>query len=226
MCTVLATVLLLTMAPTIALWAARIRPPHFGSITGRDLFRRVEGLPADTVSPVDEAADDEPGGDPTPAGATIGAQAECANRILTGICLAASIGMPAAVCAMLVPGTTKAYPAAVLAVLIVVIFISRGRAFADRRQAVALVCAGATAVCVGVTLYVLFSPSALIAWLWGVGGLTAFGSAGLVIALVVPGSRFTPLVRMAAEWLELLAIVAAFPLAGWIGGLFAWIRMR
>ena len=33
--------------------SARIRPPYFGSITGRDLFRRSAGLPVDAVSPVD-----------------------------------------------------------------------------------------------------------------------------------------------------------------------------
>ncbi len=43
---------------------------------------------------------------------------------------------------------------------------------------------------------------------------------------MVPVTRFTPLVRMVAEWLELVAIVAALPLAARIGGLFAWVRMR
>ena len=40
MCTLVILLFLLTLAPTIALWAARIRPPYFGSVTGRDLFRR------------------------------------------------------------------------------------------------------------------------------------------------------------------------------------------
>ncbi|WP_245604996.1 type VII secretion integral membrane protein EccD [Mycobacterium genavense] len=51
MCALVVLLLLLTMAPTTALWVARIRPPYFGSITGRDLFRRSAGLPADAVSP-------------------------------------------------------------------------------------------------------------------------------------------------------------------------------
>ena len=53
-----------------------------------------------------------------------------------------------------------------------------------------------------------------------------FAAAGLAAALLVPVTRFTPLVRMVAEWLELAAIVAALPLAAWIGGLFTWVRMR
>jgi hypothetical protein len=66
MCALVGLLLLLGMAPTITLWAARIRPPHFGSITGRDLFRRGDGSPVDTVSPVDEDGDEEPSRDIDP----------------------------------------------------------------------------------------------------------------------------------------------------------------
>ena len=59
MLTLVGLLFLLTLAPTVALWSARIRPPYFGSVTGRDLFHRSVGLPADAVSPVDEAADEE-----------------------------------------------------------------------------------------------------------------------------------------------------------------------
>ena len=52
------------------------------------------------------------------------------------------------------PGHHRSGSAVVLAGLFVLIFISRGRAFADKRQAVALVCAAAAAGCVGVVKYV------------------------------------------------------------------------
>ena len=84
MCTLVALLLLLTMSPTISLWVARIRPPYFGSITGRDLFRRSAGLPVDAVSPVDEGADEEANTDTTPRGAQIAVAAVRANNILTG----------------------------------------------------------------------------------------------------------------------------------------------
>lgn len=227
MLTLIGLLLLLTLGPTFALWAARIRPPHFGSITGRDLFRRSDGLPVDTVTPVDEEAEDEPNPDTTPRGEVITAAAVRANGVLTGICVAAALVLPAAVWATLMPGQPKSTAAAVLAALFVLIFISRGRAFADKRQAVALVCGGAAAFCVGVARYVLAAPSdSSAALLWGALVLLAFAGAGLAAALLVPVTRFTPLVRMLAEWLELAAIVAAFPLAAWIGGLFTWVRMR
>ena len=87
MCTLVILLFLLTLAPTIALWAARIRPPYFGSVTGRDLFRRSAGLPVDAVSPVDEAAEEELSPDTTPRGAQIAAAAVRANNVLTGICV-------------------------------------------------------------------------------------------------------------------------------------------
>ncbi|WP_076129089.1 type VII secretion integral membrane protein EccD [Mycobacterium sp. IS-836] len=227
MCTLVVLLLLLTMAPTIALWVARIRPPYFGSITGRDLFRRSAGLPVDAVAPVDEGADEEVNPDTTPRGALIATAATRANNVLTGICVGAGLTLPAAVWATLMPGRGKSVAAAVLAGLFVVIFISRGRAFADKRQAIALVCGAAAATCVGVVKYVVHEPAASeYSVLWGALVLAAFGGAGLLAALLVPITRFTPLVRMIAEWVEIAAIIAALPLAAWIGGLFTWVRMR
>jgi type VII secretion integral membrane protein EccD len=235
MCTLVALLLLLTLAPTVALWAARIRPPHFGSITGRDVFRRSDGLPVDAVAPVEDASADEvgdeeaaePNADRTPRGVEIAAAARRANSVLTGLCIGAAATFPVAVWATLMPGRPKGTAAAILAALFVLIFISRGRSFADKRQGVALVCGAAAAVCVGVAKHVLHEPAnSGAAVVWGALVLAAFAAAGLIAALLVPVTRFTPLVRMIAEWLELIAIVAALPLAAWIGGLFTWVRMR
>jgi type VII secretion integral membrane protein EccD len=227
MCTLVILLFLLTLSPTIALWSARIRPPYFGSVTGRDLFRRSAGLPVDAVSPVDEAVEEEMSPDTTPRGAQIAAAAVRANNVLTGICVGASLALPAAVWATLMPGHHRSGYAVVLAGLFVLIFISRGRAFADKRQAIALVAGAAAATCVGVIKYVWHAPAAASdAVLWGALLLAGFGAAGLVAAMLVPITRFTPLVRMIAEWLEIAAIIAALPLAAWIGGLFNWVRMR
>ncbi len=228
MCALIALLLLLSLAPTFALWAARIRPPHFGSVTGRDLFRRNEGQPPDTVSPVESDADDEElQSDITPRGEELAAAARRANEVLTGICVAAGAILPVAVWATLMPGQPRGAAAAVLAALLILIFVSRGRAYADRRQAVALVLGAAAGVCAGVAKYVLHSPADSGApLLWGAALLVGFAALGLLAALLVPVTRFTPLVRMVTEWLELAAIVAAMPLAAWIGGLFTWVRMR
>lgn len=218
---------LLSLAPTISLWVARIRPPHFGSVTGRDLFRRSQNQPVDTVTPVDEDNEDEPNPDVTPRGEAIADAARRANSVLTGLCAAAAATLPFAVWATLMPGQPRSRAAAILAGLFVVIFISRGRTFADKRQSVALVVGAALAVCFGILKFVLHEPGdSGSALLWAAIALLVFGACGLAAALLVPVTRFTPLVRMIAEWLEILAIIAALPLAAWIGGLFTWVRMR
>jgi type VII secretion integral membrane protein EccD len=221
--TLFALLVVLMVAPGVALRVAGIRPPHFGSITGCDLFRRGDGLPVDTVSP----AGTDGGDDSTPRGPQIAAVAVLANSVLTGMCVAAAAALPAALWATLIPGQRRSPAAAVLGGLFVVIFICRGRALADKRAAVALVCGAAAATCVGVVKYVLAEPAgSAVLLLCGAAVLAGFGGAGLAAALLVPITRFTPLVRMAAEWLELAAIAAALPLAAWCGGLFAWVRMR
>jgi type VII secretion integral membrane protein EccD len=219
--------ILVTLAPTVALWTARIRPPHFESITGRDLFQRGDGMPVDAVAPVEDDESDGSSPDTTPQGVVIADLAARANGVLTGICVAVAIALPGAAWAALTPGRPRRTAAAVLVLLFVLIFISRGRAFADRRQAVALVCGAAGAFCSGVANYVVHANTGTgTALLWGAVVLVGFGAAGLAAALLVPSTRFTPLIRMVTEWLELVAIVAALPLAAWIGGLFTWIRMR
>lgn len=221
--TILALLLLsLSVSPTVALWAARIRPPHFGSITGRDLFQRSDGLPIDVVAPVDDDIEDN-----TPSGESIAHAARRANSVLTGLCLGNAIALPTAVWSTVSPGGSHGHAAAVLAMLFVIIFISRARGFSDSRQAVALVCGAAAALCAGVARYVLAAPAGSASTLLVAGVILAtFGGAAMVAALAVPATRFTPLVRMAVEWLELLAVIAALPLAAWISGLFAWVRLR
>ena len=219
--------LLVTLAPTLALWTARIRPPHFGSITGRDLFRRSDGMPVDAVAPVEDVDVDGSCRDTTPRGVVIADLAARANGVLTGICVAVGIALPGAAWAALMPGRPRRTAAALLVWLFVLIFISRGRAFADRRQAVALVCGAAGAFCSGVANYVVHTQTdSGAALLWSAVLLIGFAAAGLAAALLVPVTRFTPLIRMVTEWLELVAIVVALPLAAWISGLFTWVRLR
>jgi type VII secretion integral membrane protein EccD len=227
MCALLFLLILLTAGPTLALWTVRIRPPNFGSITGRDVFRRSDGMPVDAVAPVDEDGVCGSDSDITPKGTSIAELAKRANCVLTGICIACAISLPVAVWATLMPGHARSNASAFLAALFVLIFVIRGRAFADRRQAVALVCGAATAFAAGITRYVATAQTnATTALLWGTAVLICFAGASLALALLVPATRFTPLVRMATEWLELVAIVVALPLAAWIGGLFTWVRMR
>lgn len=229
MCTLVALVAMLTAGPTVALWVADIHPPHFGSITGRDLFRRCAGMPDDAVGPVADPSgvDDDANLDLTARGTEIAQAAIRANAVLSGICNGTAVVLPAAAWTVLVPGQERSIPAAILVVLLIVIFISRARAFSDRYQAVALVIGGCSAACCGIAKYTLNQPiSGDVRFMVASLVLCAFGIAAMFAAIVVPITRFTPMVRMIAEWLEIVAIIIALPLAAWISGLFAWVRMR
>ena len=227
-CTLFALLVLVRMAPTIALWVARVRPPHFGSITGRDLFARREGMPVDTVSPVGanetEDEDDELT-DITARGAAIAASARLVNAVQVGLCVGVSIVLPVAVWGVLTPGRRWAWLALLVAGLVVGIFITQGRGFAAKYQAVALVCGACAAVCAGVVKYALAAPRNLEAGLiWPVVLVVAFAALGLAAALLVPATRFRPLIRLTVEWLEVLAMIVLLPAAAALGGLFTWLR--
>ncbi|MBW0012712.1 type VII secretion integral membrane protein EccD, partial [Mycobacterium sp.] len=227
-CVLVGLLVLVRMTPTIALWVAHVRPPHFGSITGRDLFARREGMPVDTVSPVgadDTEDEDDELTDITARGAAIAASARLVNAVQLGVCVGVSIVLPVAVWGVLAPGRRWAWLALLVAGLTVGIFITQGRGFAAKYQAIALVCGACAAVCGGVAKYALAGPRDLEAGLlWPVVLVVAFAASGLAAALLVPATRFRPLVRLTVEWLEVLAMIVLLPAAAALGGLFTWLR--
>lgn len=227
-CVLVGLLIVVRMAPLIALWVARVRPPHFGSITGRDLFARREGMPVDTVSPVseDESEDeDNELTDITARGAAIAASARLVNAVQVGLCVGVSIVLPAAVWGVLTPGRQWAWLALVVAGLVVGIFITQGRGFAAKYQAVALVCGASAAVCAGVVKYAVAGPKdAMTGLLWPSVAVATFAALGLAAALLVPAMRFRPFIRLTVEWVEVLAFIVLLPAAAALGGLFTWIR--
>ncbi|QUR69451.1 type VII secretion integral membrane protein EccD [Mycobacterium spongiae] len=227
-CVLVGLLVLVRMTALIALWVAQVRPPHFGSITGRDLFARREGMPVDTVSPVSEdETDDEDNEltDITARGAAIAASARLVNAVQIGVCVGVSIILPAAVWGVLTPGQPWAWLALVVAGLVVGLFITQGRGFAAKYQAVALVCGAAAAVCAGIVKYALYAPQSVPGGLlWPAVAVAAFAALGLAAALLVPAVRFRPLIRLTVEWVEVLAMIALLPAAAALGGLFTWLR--
>lgn len=225
-CVLVGLLVLIRMTPTVALWVARVRPPHFGSITGRDLFARRAGMPVDTVAPVSEAdADDEDNelSDITARGTAIAASARLVNAVQVGMCVGVSLVLPAAVWGVLTPRQPWAWLALLVAGLTVGLFITQGRGFAAKYQAVALVCGASAAVCAGVLKYALDTPKGVqTGLLWPAIFVAAFAALGLAVALVVPATRFRPIIRLTVEWLEVLAMIALLPAAA--AGTGWWIR--
>ncbi len=227
-CALVSLLVLVRMTPLIALWVARVRPPHFGSITGRDLFARREGMPVDTVSPVsEEETEDEDNEltDITARGAAIAASARLVNAVQVGVCVGVSIVLPAAVWGVLTPRRPWEWLALLVAGLVVGIFITQGRGFAAKYQAVALVCGASAAVCAGVVKYATAEPrDAMDGLLWPAAAVACLAAFGLAAALLVPAMRFRPFIRLTVEWAEVLALIVLLPAAAALGGLFTWLR--
>src|SRR5208283_4360051 len=123
------------------------------------------------------------------------------------------------------PGRPWAWLALVVAGLVVGIFITQGRGFAAKYQAVALMCGASAAVCAGVIKYAVAEPKdVLTGLLWPAVAVAAFAALGLAAALLVPAMRFRPFIRLTVEWAEVLAFIVLLPAAAALGGLFTWIR--
>ena len=129
-------------APTIALRMANVPRQTFGSITGRDIFARAPGQPEDTVSPVE----DGPPSDVTLTGEQVAAAARKSNTVLTGVLLGvAAVAVPAAWVAV-TPDGEREWAKLVVLGAVAAILILRARAFRDRRHAIILVGIAVTAL--------------------------------------------------------------------------------
>ncbi len=227
-CTLLGLLILLRMSPTIALWVARVRPPYFGSITGRDLFARRANMPIDTVSPVtpEDGEDDEDDlVDISARGAAIAASARLINAVQVGMCVAIAATLPIAVWMVLTPGAPRQRGAVALCGLVAGLFITQGRGFAGRVQAIALVGGACAAVLTGIVKYALARPGDTPAgFLWPAAAIAVFAGLGVAAGLLVPETKFVPWIRLAVEWLEVLAFIVVGVLGAWLGGLFVWVR--
>lgn len=206
----------------IALRACGIRPPNYGSITQRDIFARIKGLSIETVAAIDDSETD-----PTPTGEEIADSALRVADVMAGVLTGCALMVPAALWAVVLPGTKNTWMAVLIAALMVLIFISRGRAFLAWRQAVPLVvgaCVGALGVIVKFALH--YPGGNTVAYAVAALAALTFALCGFAAATVVPHSRFFPPLRVFVEWLEIAAITVSIPLMGWITGLYWWTRHR
>ncbi|HEU4363299.1 MAG TPA: type VII secretion integral membrane protein EccD, partial [Mycobacterium sp.] len=60
----------------------------------------------------------------------------------------------------------------------------------------------------------------------GLGVLLVLPAAGLLAAVVVPNTIYSPLFRKFVEWIEYLCLMPLFPLALWLMNTYEAIRYR
>ena len=104
-------------------------------------------------------------------------------------------------------GRPWAWLALVVAGLVVGIFITQGRGFAAKYQAVALACGAWPRCAPELSSTLITAPKDVVAGLlWPAVAVAAFAALGLAAALLMPTVRFRPFIRLTVEWVEVLAL--------------------
>ena len=224
---ILLTVLLLValmgmhVSPTMARWAAGIRLPVFPSASGRWIFEARPDLPADHAVASGQVA--------TFAGPEsvreVTVATDRAHSYLTGLLVATT--SLAVVCGVGLcdPHAPRRWLPLILAGLVAVAVLLRGRSFTDRWQATILALAAVTLV-IGVAGRFVLGLWTMPALLVGASVMTGVPVAGLVAAVVVPNRFYTPTFRKVVEWVEYVCLTGIFPLSFWLMGVLAAIRYR
>lgn len=217
----LAGVLGMHVAPTLARWAAGIRLPVFPSASGRWIFETRPDLPSHKVVAAGQITTlDGPESVRDVAVAT-----DRAHSYLSGLLIAAAAVVVVCGVGLCDPLAGRRWLPLVLTAVVAVAVLLRGRSFTDRWQATT-VALGAVAIVIGVAGRYAVGLATLTALLVWVSVMVAVPVAGLVAAVVVPHRFYTPPFRKIVEWIEYLCLAAVFPLAFWLMGVLAAIRYR
>ncbi|MBS9532658.1 type VII secretion integral membrane protein EccD [Mycobacterium sp. M1] len=220
-CVYLACVLAYQGAPSLSRWLAGLRLPVFPSATSRWVFEARPDLPTTVVS--------APGAAPVLEGPEsvreVVLRAERARSFLTG--LLAGLGVLVVVCmtGLCDPHSDRWWLPVLLAGLTAGFLVLRGRSFRDRWQAITVTLSGLVIVATVSVRYVvqLWTPGVLMT---SVAVLVLVPMFGLLSAVIVPNTIYSPLFRKFIEWIEYLCLMPLFPLALWLMNTYEAIRYR
>ncbi|MBO0855732.1 MAG: type VII secretion integral membrane protein EccD [Nocardia sp.] len=215
---------LLTSAPRLAVFAARIRPPDLpdpgnevAPTTLTDIFETetVRGEVTDAGEAVGEDRDPHPG-------LGIERRARLAVTSLRGMVAAISILLAGStvLVAAAAPGGVREI---VLGVAVAGLLVMRARWYPDRVQAISL-CVASAAATVGVgavTVCAYGSDYARLAVATVVG---VAATASWAAALLLPGRRLSPVTRRVIDLIEYALILVVPIIAFWIMGVYTAMR--
>ncbi|MFI5779326.1 type VII secretion integral membrane protein EccD [Nocardia sp. NPDC051570] len=204
----------ITMAPRIAVAAARLPVPPVptagGVIDPRDHEPRptIEGIGAIGATSI-------------PSAAGLGLRARLANDYQSGMIVGIVVVTVCATIMTVAQATEHRWQATALATAVGIVLARRGRAFSDLTQAAALVLGGcaaliAPAVLLGVRLHDAPLPAA--------GALLVIAVLAMLIGVAGPNLEVSPVTQRAGEVLEYLMICAIGPLTFWILDIYALAR--
>ncbi|MBW4716001.1 type VII secretion integral membrane protein EccD [Saccharothrix obliqua] len=143
-----------------------------------------------------------------------------AHEYLTGMII--GCGGIAAVFSVIAAGDGTVF-GPILAVVVALVLLLRGRAYANGAQAVALLASGMVAAA-GVLVGWLVEATPDNRLLFVFGTLVLVGAAALVLGVIFPGQKFSPVLRRTVDVLEAILIAAVLPLALAVMDLYVAMR--
>ncbi|WP_328394012.1 type VII secretion integral membrane protein EccD [Nocardia sp. NBC_00416] len=192
---------------------------------------RIPVPPVPTAGAPVDPADDDPrptiegigavGATVLPSAAGLHRRAGAATRYQSGMLLGVTVvAVLGALAALVSPGSIR-WSSVSLAVVIGIVLCLRGRAFADSKQAAALIGGGAVVL---LAVPVALGLAAESLRLPGAGLCTAYAAVALGLGVIGPTRELTPTARRAGEIVEYLLICSIVPLTLWTLELYELAR--
>ncbi len=147
-------------------------------------------------------------------------RAGLAHEYMTGMIIGS--GAVAAVCAVIAASAPGIW-GVILAVLVTLVLLLRGRTYANGSQAVALLATGMLSGG-GVLIGWLVSTTASNRLLFVFGALVLIGALALVLGVIFPEQKFSPPLRRSVEVVEAICIASVLPVALAVMDLYATLR--
>jgi type VII secretion integral membrane protein EccD len=143
-----------------------------------------------------------------------------AHEYMTGMIIGS--GVVTAIAAIIAAGDGTMF-GPIFAIVVTLVLLLRGRAYANGAQAVALLSCGMLAGA-GVLIGWLASSSPLDRLLFVFGALIVLGAAALVLGVIFPNQKFSPVLRRTVDVAEAVLIAAVLPLALAVMDLYVVMR--
>lgn len=146
-------------------------------------------------------------------------RAGVAHEYMTGMIIGS--GVAAAIAAVVATGGGMF--GVILGSVVAAVLLLRARSYANGSQAVALLVSGMSAT-LGLFVIWLLAASPTVLMIGVFGGLVTIAAASLMLGVVIPGRRFSPVLRRTVDIVEALLIASVLPLALAVMDLYSTLR--
>ena len=214
--------IIITAAPGLALWLARVRPPSL-PVPGEDIDRNELDEAAMVVTVFDDTDDARTVALSDDEDLQLEQRSRVANKYLTGLFMAAVAIVVAGGIVALRPGTHYYRGELAIAIIATLVLVLRGRSLTDRVQAVTFF-VGGFVLLAGFTLVVVTGSTSPVTALAVILSVVAAAVAATAAGLLLPGTKLSPILLRRIEQIEFLLILAIAPLAFWVLGAYSYFR--